>query len=689
VQRPAGAWRQANASNRARGRIRIALTTSLALAVSLAVATVTAGAAPTARRTAAAVSPAPCAVQELRARLDTTPGFVASASRQAVLTVLLVNAGRGSCTLEGWPKLTLIAPSGVVYRAAQVDTVNGAFGVVEPTRVILRPNGDAAFFVASSPIASCAHLFELRVGSSVAGPATTLDVSPSGLRICSARENIEVSAIHPASVHLFQDYPGITGQLDPGALQRPAFPECSAKNLHELRSVVVGARPGENEEVEIIFRNVADSCSVRSRWPVVSLTDGNTVLVPAIRDMALLPADVGSLGGSQSPPRYVDLARGAVALFDIIVRAPLPTASCHRATAIEVRFDVTPGPEWWHAPADSYRPAIGIPSCAGAESLSVSPSVSVTPITAVPDFAHPLSRSAPAPSVRTPSNDRVGFGWGGDSSGGVCTGGTYPYGVEGLAKYGLTGPCAGYFGQVGAAWSQWPGCPDSGWGWNSTDAAEAAANYPKYGVGNAFIYFTGGPGMKPPGVTDLKSWADTQMVNFAAQANKDPYVNYADEPVVILDVETGYGWNDTVTDPTSGTLGCAIPIVTSGSYKAAANKALLAEMVFKASAVFPGYEVVVYTGGKYDWRPWFGSEVWTGGEYTFVNAIAGTPNFSTGNLPGKFCMRAAKSPCAQFWGRDSSSSAGALLWQWASPVPPSTASVDIDQIDLSRFPVHP
>jgi hypothetical protein len=606
-----------------------------------------------------------------------------------VSTVVLINRSSGLCTLEGWPELSLVGLAGAAHRAVQMDTVNGAFGEVEPTRVTLRPEGAAAFFTAVPPGGSCAKPFELAVGSSVAGATTTIDTAPSGIRICSSNETIEVSAIHPAWVHLFEDYPAPPRPLDPAALQRPSFAACRTKNLHEVRSAVAHPRTAAYEEVEVFIRNAAGSCSLQSRWPVVTLTDRGAALVSAVRDVGLLPADVLRLGGSQSPFRYLNLGRGAVALFDILVRTPLPPASCRRALTIEARFDVAPGPLWAQAAPDSYRPAVGIPACEGEQTLAVRPSVSVTPITAVPGVSHPLAHASPASVVLVPTNDRAGFGWGGDSSGGVCTGGTYPYGVEGLAKYGLKGPCAGFFGQVGAAWSQWPGCPDSGWGWNSTDAAEAAANYPKYGIGNAFIYFTGGPGMMPPSVTSVKSWADMQMVNFAAQAAKSPYAAYSDEPVVILDIETGYGWNDTVTDPTSGTVGCAFPHIISGNYKATANRALLAEMVAEAGTVFPGYEVVVYTGGKLDWNPWFSSEAWTGGEYTFVYGIPGTPDFSTGNEPGRFCLRGATSPCAQFWGRQSSGTAGALLWQWASPVAPSTASIDVDQIDFSRFPVHP
>jgi hypothetical protein len=694
VYRHAGASRHANEASRARRRARISLGGAVALSASVLVGSVTAGAAPATQRLAGAAAgrPTPCTSQQLGTRFETSPGFVASASREAVATVLLVNNGRASCTIEGWPRLWLIAPSGAARRAVQLDSVNGAFGEVEPTRVTLRPDGKAAFFVAAPPVARCEKPFGLSVAGSAAvapGPETALDVAASGMRICSAGARIEVSAIHPATVHLFEDYPGRAGPLDPAALQRPSFPACRTRDLHELRSTLEQPRAGGNEEVEVFIRNAAASCSLRSRWPVVSLTANNAVLVTAVREEALLPADVGRFGGSQSPPRYVNLGRDAVALFDILVRTPVTAASCRRARGIEVRFDVTPGQRLAQAAADSYRPAIGIPSCEGEETLAVNPSVAVTPITAVPDFAHPLAKAPDTVGAVAPTNDRAGFGWGGDSSGGVCTGGTYPYGVEGLAKYGLVGPCAGYFGQVGAAWSQWPGCPDSGWGWNSTDAAEAAANYPKYGIGNAFIYFTGGAGMMPPGVTSVKTWADMQMVNFAAQAAKAPYSAYADEPVVILDVETGYGWNDTVTDPTSGTFGCAFPHVVSGNYKPAANRALLAEMVAKAATVFPGYEVVVYTGGKLDWNPWFSTEAWTGSEYTFVYGIPGTPDFSVGNEPGRFCLRGKTSPCAQFWGRQSSGSAGAVLWQFASPVAPSTASMDIDQIDFSRFPVHP
>jgi hypothetical protein len=685
VDGPAGARRRKRDSSSARRRAAVAL--AGALAASFTVATAVAGASspvPAASTTARASA---CTARGLSARLETAPGFVASASGEAVSTVLLVNTGGRSCSLEGWPQLTLVAPSGEVHTAEQIDTVTGAFGAVEPTAVTLPAKGDAAFFVATPPGGACREPFELRVGPPIGGGAAALEASTLG--ICAASERLQVSAIHPPSLHLFQDYPAVAAPIGSAALQRPAFAACRAGSLHELRSAVAPRPPLGYEEVEIFLQDTASACSLRSRWPVVSLKGAAPAPATALRDVALLPADVVPLGGSQSPPDYLDLAHGAVALFDILVRRPLPAGACRRATAVEVRFNVTTGERWWQVAAASYRPAVGIPACGDESGLTLTPAVSVTPVTAVADQADEDTRRAPAAGLVSPSSDAAGFGWGGDSSGGVCTGGTYPYGVEGLAKYGISGKCGGYFGQVGAAWSQWPGCPDSGWGWNSTDAAEAAANYPKYGVGNAFIYFTGGPGMKPPGTTTLKSWADMQMENFASQAGESQYRGYVDEPVIILDVETGYGWNDTVTDPTSGTLGCAFPIVTSGTYSAANNKVLLSDMVSEAKAVFPGYEVMVYTGGRYDWDPWFGSEAWTGGEYTFVNAIAGTPDGSSGNLPGKFCLRAAKSPCAQFWGHQSSSSAGALLWQWASPVAPSDATMDIDQIDDGHFPTGP
>jgi hypothetical protein len=687
VHDPAGARRRKNTSSRAPRRAVTGLAAALALVASLVTATAVAGASSAlspGEPTAPAVA---CTRQALAARFESAPGFVASASGEAVSTVLLDNTGGRSCSLEGWPRLTLVAPSGALHTAIQIDTVNGAFGAVEPTALTLGPRQDAAFFVTAPHSGSCRQPYDLRVATALGGAAANL--GPGALGICNTSESIEVSAIHPASVHLFQDYPAPAAVLDRGALQRPAFTACRVETLHELGSTVAPGRPMGYEEVEIFLQDTASACSLRSRWPVVSLVDTASVLLPAVRDMALLPADVVPLGGSQSPPAYVDLSHGAVAMFDILVREPLPRGVCRRATGIEVRLDVAAGARWSQVPAASYRPAVEIPACADESSLALAPGVWVTPITAVSQHGGRLIQRKPAPELLSPTGDTAGFGWGGDSSGGVCTGGTYPYGVEGLAKYGISGKCGGYFGQVGAAWSQWTGCPDSGWGWNPTDATEAAANYPKYGVGNAFIYFTGGPGMKPPGVSTLKAWADMQMANFASQADESQYRSYLDEPVVILDVETGYGWNDTVTDPTSGTLGCAIPIVTSGTYSAANNKALLSDMVSEASSVFPGYEVVVYTGGRYDWDPWFGSEAWTGGEYTFVNAIGGTPDDSSGNLPGRFCLRAAKSPCAQFWGHQSSSSAGALLWQWASPVPPSDATIDIDQIDESHFPTVP
>ena len=101
------------------------------------------------------------------------------------------------------------------------------------------------------------------------------------------------------------------------------------------------------------------------------------------------------------------------------------------------------------------------------------------------------THAATAASVALPAGDSPGFWYGTDSLPITITGTPYQEPRIG-GRYG------GYIGMTGS-WSHWLGCKGGFLAWSSANAAEANANYTKYGVGVGLgvYWFMGGPGVDP------------------------------------------------------------------------------------------------------------------------------------------------------------------------------------------------
>ena len=209
---------------RRRARQAAAGTVACALAAAVAVTLAHGGAA----HTPSMVRPnrtvqEPCRASQLR--LDPRAVLVRSnAFSQEPLpdTYLLRirNTGRAACTLTGWPRLSIAAPQSMRGVQASYGTLitrpgrKGAISrVVEPTSVVLRPQGQAAAMVTVTyplDLQDCASAVWSVTPPQGDRPVAVRQVQASGrhrqLMICRTSA-VTVSPVYPAAVPITQNYP--------------------------------------------------------------------------------------------------------------------------------------------------------------------------------------------------------------------------------------------------------------------------------------------------------------------------------------------------------------------------------------------------------------------------------------------------------------------------------------------------
>lgn len=289
-----------------------------------------------------------------------------------------------------------------------------------------------------------------------------------------------------------------------------------------------------------------------------------------------------------------------------------------------------------------------------------------------------LTASGPAAEAATPAvlaaDSPSGFLYGTDSLP-VTIGGGAPY-----ATPVVGGDYGGYLGMIGN-WASWQGCAGGFIAWSATNSQQADTNYADYGIGigTGGYWFMGGPGVDPSynGTTgEAYDWGARQ----AAEALNEATVRKISYPMIILDVElpgikpaTDNGWNSVYTSACSGS--------TKATYVDPSVDRADVDGFRNYVAAYSNYTTGVYSAPAV-WQSIFG----TGSASTISGAAEWTyepETASLGSAPSGWCLRGT-STCAEFFGGVTSSSPGALMWQWSGGGGVRNAYGDFDQIDVSR-----
>jgi hypothetical protein len=191
----------------------------------------------------------------------------------------------------------------------------------------------------------------------------------------------------------------------------------------------------------------------------------------------------------------------------------------------------------------------------------------------------------------------------------------------------------------------------------------------------------GGPGVDPHyngTTTEASNWGAAQAADTLAAMKSLP-VKY---PVVWEDIELpgiapapDNGWNSVYSSPCS-------QHVVQGYVPVSLDR-----------AAFSGFASYITTHSAYKVGVYSAPSVWTsifgtGTASLIPNTYEWTYSPETSNLkqyPYGWCLSQGKSPCAQFFGGQTSSSNYALMWQWSGGGGVRNAYGDFDQIDVARM----
>jgi hypothetical protein len=309
----------------------------------------------------------------------------------------------------------------------------------------------------------------------------------------------------------------------------------------------------------------------------------------------------------------------------------------------------------------------------GADTHSSAPTASAGDGSAGDGSAGDGSASHAPVSHATASHTPAGFWYGTDS---------WPVPISGSAPYqtaSIGGAYGGYIGMTGN-WARWQGCGTGNFlAWSGVNAAQANANYTRYGVGigTAVYWYMGGPGVDPHwtgGTAEAAAWGAEQAAQAIADAGND-HVTY---PVLFMDIEmpgiepaVDNGWQDVYSSACGG-------VVRPGQHVTS----VLARAEFNGFADYltahSRYRAGVYSD-PVTWQQIFG--LGTAGRIPRVYEWTYEPETAElGAAPHGWCLNGV-SGCAQFFGGVSTASPYAVMWQWSGGGGVRNPVGDFDQID--------
>jgi Protein of unknown function (DUF4232) len=621
--------------------------------VAAAVVTAFAASGPAAPEASAAVSPACQPAQLLITAPASIPGDPDAALGQTSWNIVLRNRSDTSCSLSGWPGLSVRRPSGALVRTDVADVGASNLSAVPDAEVNLRPSASAvATVTAPEQAAGCVTQWSADV--TVPGASQPVRVAePGGAGSLCAGGQAQVSPFYPES-ELDSAIAGV--QALPA---NPVYPTTTAAEPAACQPAALRVRVASQTAradgtlITLSLTTSGPACVVTSAgWPTVRLHEaGGTSLVA--KDLPYAAAEASS---------------------------PLTTYihAGNTMTALALR----PGAS---ASAALLAPASGSGTCHAAGSATIYPSALALGAGTTVSFARPVSvcgqvrtlsyqagpadastlslasgamATAGAPDVITPDHDAPnGYWYGSDGPTNPACGSSAPYLEASKPSDCKTteGKFGGYMGETGR-WDFWKGCDSNAVGWNTKAYNDAQANFSKgYGVGAGAYWMMAGPGRSGhyTSASADKSWGSAQ----AAEALADIGKKALGFPYVFMDIEqfgggVDNGWNNAYKS-TCAANGNTIATTIAASLDRDTLNGFWDEIVDDS-----GFQPGVYSAGgsgAYEWSGIFGSEKLSNtGEWTYEGETS-----SLSSWPSAFSVRGASAS----WFASAPASCH-LVWQW-------------------------
>jgi hypothetical protein len=584
--------------------------------------------------------------------------------------IVLRNHGAASCSLRGWPGLTVRGPGGsaVPTRVSHVRASN--LRAVPDAAVNLRP-GSSAVVTMVAPVQAAGCVTRWSVGVTLPGASTAVNVAgsrePTGLCVGGqmqvspfyAESGLE-SAI--AAMRALPSHPAYatTKAAEPAACRPAALRASVASDAAQAGGTVL----------TINLATTGPACVVTSGgWPTVRLHESGGASQVA-KGQQYAPA--------ASPKAFTNYEHGGYVQTALTLRPGTDASIALLAPAGTGAACRTAGSATIYPTALALGTGTTVPF---SRPLSVCGEVRTLSYQAGQASAGTMSvargamAAAASPSVITPDGDSPnGFWYGSDGPTNAACGSSVPYNeASGPSDCGTTeGRFGGYLGETGR-WDYWKGCDSNGIGWNTGAYNDAQANFnDSQGVGAGAYWMMGGPGRSGnyTSASADTSWGQAQGARALSDINSDAL----GFPYVFMDIEqfgggVDNGWDNAFSSTCGGS-----PVATTistdldrdtfnGFYNEIENDSSFMPGVYSAGG-----------GGTYEWTGIFGTGNPLG------NSAEWTYEGETGSLsswPSSFAVGGTSAS----WFASAPSNCH-LVWQWTGgAVTNGSPDFRVDQFD--------
>jgi len=463
---------------------------------------------------------------------------------------VLRNRGRSLCSLRGWPGMIVRRPSGSAVAATVTDVRFSNLADVPARRVVLRA-GQGAVVTVTGPAQARGCITRWSLGLAVPGAAGRAAVRhPAGAAGMCVAGPMQVSPFYPLRA-LRRAISALTAPARNLPFRSVAGKEPPACTAAALRAQVSAATTQQGGSVIVLRLSADRACMVASGgWPTVRLhmAGGASPIAKALPYQRAWSA-------RKTP--YTTYQRAGVQRTAVALR---PGSSVSVALVSTV-----PGACGQAESATVYPSAVGLgagASVAFARPVSVCGQLRILPFLpgGPAGSAASLARAALAAAAggqdsgaARAGDSPAGFWYGSDGPR-AMTCGSGPYTIMG--RKGNCSPAAGhyggYLGETGR-WDEWESCDDVSRGWNSSDYADAQANFVTYhvGLGAAAYWMMAGPGRDsdPARASTATTWGWDQAKRVASDLSGVTL----SLPYVLMDIEAqtqdglSNGWNESWT----------------------------------------------------------------------------------------------------------------------------------------------
>jgi Protein of unknown function (DUF4232) len=644
--------------------------------------------------TSAKTHAAACQLERLRITIpETVTGDPTAGMQNVSWNIGFRNLSSSSCSLRGWPDLTILNSAGKTAQVKVVDTKFNNMGRVPDAPITLGPGQTAVATATSASATPPACLTRWSVKLAIPGErafATERLAAQASLPCLGSQ--LQLSPFTTVS-SLQRSIRALSTTTTPAEFTHLPGKEPATCSAADLSTKVASSTSAAGQAVVVLtLATKGGACTLPGAIPVVRLHEsgGLSPMAKALGDAQANAADrsVVHVYGSGSHERTALTLRPGAPVSIALVAAqglatPASLTGCHLVNSVTV-YPSTAG----IGAGDTEAVSSPIRMCGTPRTLNFMPGKTG----AVLDAARSALEQTLAGSGGLSAGDSVDYHYGADSNGPTACGPSAYKEPLGDCGNGTDGDFGIYVGELGA-FGTWKSCSwAGGLNQNSTDYADANSNAgsgDSVGYGAAVYWFAAGAGRDPNyngTQSEATTWGKDQAERIVDDTDgADGPGQTIDSDYIFMDIEAAYlsngydnnGWNTAW----NGVCGQSSGDVIASSVAGAVDHATYLGFINYVYQDSPYYVGVYSAGGpgSSSWGYIMGSEnISDTSEWTFSNESLGVTSAS--DFPQDWSDPGASAD----WFASAPSKCD-LMWQWSGGDGVVSGYGDFDQASQNNL----